>query len=385
MFTVINIEAKQAVKTPSGDPLHQQYEYLRLFFGRYLANVRCDQSGAFQYLIPQGVIQDKKPEPERIRQELAGLEWTLKRALREIQDPQYARSAGRVQLRRTMSSILAECRIAGSAHDVCFDQNGNLLLLNWCTADSPNTQKLAECDPRDVIAKLAYAFQVQPPPPIDEARLHTAAPHAKTAAPPQTLIDPSTTPFGSDNAQKARGNKSHLVTVIFLMALAVAAFIVGHYIGHKRDAVTNNNGALQIRDLQTQLDNTVQERDAARQLIEQLRRQPNNNQTSNNTPPNQNAASITQLIGTIDGDSTRAALLYNQQTPSLTLWLPLRSNPLQNGFNIVRPAATGQSQWWLVHETQISTESNQLLDSVTFNYPNAQHTQTATTAYTRLW
>jgi len=161
MFDTCTTRQGQPALGAGQTPLHEYYAYLRLFFGRFLANVRVRPNhGAadFEWLIPGG--QGPTPPPERIGKELTALGWMIERAQAEL----HADGAGAGLLRQTMAArALSAVQVPSTAEDVRFNQAGDLVVINWCADRQGPQRRLAACRPRQLVAQLAEALQVPPP------------------------------------------------------------------------------------------------------------------------------------------------------------------------------------------------------------------------------
>ena len=155
MFEVAATKGDSPVKGPCGGYLHEHYAYVRLFLGRFLADVTAGREGdrwRFGWLVPDGA--SAPPRPERIRSELAGLGRGLCLAQAELRG---GVGDGGVSLcRLTMARLtLAELRLPWSPQDIRFTRKGSLLMVNWCVESPQSGPRLADADVRETVDRLA--------------------------------------------------------------------------------------------------------------------------------------------------------------------------------------------------------------------------------------
>ncbi|HET6427192.1 MAG TPA: hypothetical protein VFJ30_02195 [Phycisphaerae bacterium] len=234
MFQTIASDGGPLVPGPSVGPLHGSYPYLRLFFGRFLADVSVEPDGRGHkvgWLIPGG--EEAPPAPQRLRRELEALGQAMTRAYEEVHGKGHGRSRGAEVVRRTVAAqVLGEWRVPMSAEDVRFNPSGELVVINWCTERPGNSRRLADWEPRQVIQRLAGSFKVPAPDikPLPKPRISSSVPAPGTPGPraetPRALAPPQ--PAGSGLGQKTW---HWMVLGLALLGVLVAGLAIGHNAG----------------------------------------------------------------------------------------------------------------------------------------------------------
>jgi len=235
MFETIPSEGGPLVPGPAVGPLHGSYPYLRLFFGRFLADVSVPAEGRGRkvgWLIPGGAAEP--PAPARLRRELAALGQAMLRAHEEIHGRPRGRSKGAEAVRRTMAAqVLAEWRVPLSAEDVRFNHAGEMVVVNWCTDQPGASRRLADWEPRRVIQRLAGSLKVPAPDlkPMPKPRFAPAprpsGQRARAEATPAFVPSRPAAGFGQKTWHWA-------VLGVTLLGVLVAGLAIGHHAGYAK-------------------------------------------------------------------------------------------------------------------------------------------------------
>ena len=199
MFQTISSSGGSIVPGPTIGPLHRSYPYLRLFLGRFVADVSVGQdaqAGRVSWLIPGG--DGPCPSPQRLQGELAALGQVLMRAHEEIHGKARGRSKGAKVVRDSMAAkVLAEWRVPLSPEDVRFNESGDLVVVNWCVDKPGSNRRLADWEPRRVIQRLAGSFKVPVPDLKIRPKPHTPAPaSAPRPTPAESVTQVTPAPAG---------------------------------------------------------------------------------------------------------------------------------------------------------------------------------------------
>ncbi len=228
MFDTCTTRQGQPALGAGQTPLHEYYAYLRLFFGRFLANVRLRSNhGAadFEWLIPGG--EGPKPPDGRIRKELAALGWMIERAQAELR----ADGADAGLLRQTMAArALSALQVPSAAEDVRFNQAGDLLVINWCADRKDPQRRLASCRPRRLVEQLAEALQV-PPPSWEPVTTPVHVPKPKPAPAPARQERPQTQIWPSPAARPSRRRARAKTILLWIAGAALLGLLAGAIAG----------------------------------------------------------------------------------------------------------------------------------------------------------
>jgi hypothetical protein len=164
MFEIAVTRSSGPATGPGQVRVCDHHAYLRLFFGRFLADVTVTEEGdvcRYQWLIPDGL--GGRPAPQRIRSELSAFERAMAAACREVAADPALPGGSTALTRRTMAAqILAEFRVPWSGEDIRFTRRGGLVVINWCAFRPQSGPRLAECRPRLVMERLARTCGVGP-------------------------------------------------------------------------------------------------------------------------------------------------------------------------------------------------------------------------------
>ncbi len=344
MFQTVSGPGERLVQEPGIAALHRNYPYLRLFFGRFLADVAVRTEAGrtvVEWLIPDG--QGSPPGEERIRQELEAFYHVLARAHREVRGnlppgpPQRERGA----VQKTLAAlVLGKFRVPVSAEDVVFTTTGDMVVVNWCV-DRPGAgatdRRLAQIqDPKEVIQKLAKALGVTEPPLLQPlpapSRLRQPVPGTDPTRSPGALRPRS--PFA---AEPTRGFPWYILLLACVVGLVAGCLI----------AVMAQRGQGQPGD----------------------RSGPANGTPS--APRSPDAASTIDLSNQVDLNvkNMRAWVWRDgdgKGKTTVTVWLPVSDEVKVTGVRLPAKPDTPQRRW-LVYEAESQDKSG--FGSVTFRTP----------------